>query len=401
MSSSARDGGGIALLAGRGSFEKVPSLCAGRRVLVIASAGALQRSRAITWLPTDARTFTAFRPNPTVAQALAAAQFCRSSGVDLVVGLGGGSALDVAKAGRVLPADAHDADEVIAGRRPAPADRPELLLVPTTAGTGSEVTSFATLYQGYRKVSLDTPAARADIAVVDPALTETCPPRLTWTCAFDCLAHAMESLWSVRSSARSREWAVAALRMLIPVLTDADDLPDTAERDTLSRAATLAGRAIGITRTTAAHAMSYPLTAHLGVPHGLACALNLTWLVPLVETAQPEQVTDERGPAVVREAVDTLRIAFNAQGMDLASVLRAMIGRRVEPPYGDARCPRRPGARTDDAWIDLLVAEGMSSNRMTGTPVRLERWQVRAGLETILPVMRSAGGHQARLRQAR
>lgn len=384
MSRPAWHADGTAVVMGRGSFAKLPGLCAGRRVLLVASAGALRRSAVAAWLPADARTFQAFHPNPTVAQAVAAATLRHSCDADLVVGLGGGSALDVAKAGRVLPPDADLADQVIGGHRPAADGGPELVLVPTTAGTGSEVTSFATLYQGQRKVSLDTPAARADLALVDPALTDTCPPRLTWTCAFDCLAHAIESLWSVRSTTVSRERAVAALRMLLPVLRNSNDLPDAAERDALSLAAILAGQAIGITRTTAAHAMSYPLTAHLGVPHGLACALNLTWLLPLVEAARPEQLTDERGPVAVREAVGTLRAVFGAEGTGLAGVLRDLLDRRVAPPYGDGRCQPRPGADPGGALVDMLVAEGMSSNRMTGTPVRLERWQVRTGLETIL-----------------
>ena len=173
--------------------------------------------------------------------------------------------------------------------------------------------------------------------------------------------------------------------MLVPVLRDADELPGPAERDDLSRASTLAGQAIDITRTTAAHAMSYPLTAYLGIPHGLACALNLTWLVPLVEAARPEQVVDERGPAAVREAIDTVRSAFNAQHTSLADVLRTTIDRRVAQPYGEV-------PRSDAELMDLLVAEGLSSNRMTGTPVRLERTEARAGLETIFPAVVTARG---------
>ncbi|MFI6103290.1 phosphonoacetaldehyde reductase [Streptomyces sp. NPDC051310] len=364
------------LLTGRGSFGRVPGLSEGRRVLVVASSRALLRAPVAAWLPPDAVTFTAFHPNPTVAQGVEAARLRRASGADLVVGIGGGSALDVAKAARVLPGDAGAADEVIAGRRPVPEGVPELLLVPTTAGTGSEVTQFATLYRGHRKVSLDTPAARADVAVVDPELTETCPADLTWTCAFDTLAHAVESLWSVRSTTESREHAVAALRSSLPVLRCAGDLPSPAERDALSRAATLAGQAIDLTRTTAAHALSYPLTAHLGIPHGLACALNLAWLAPLVEAAGPERVTDPRGHAAVREAVGTLRELFGAdeQGTDLAGALRALLARRASFPYAGA----------PDAPYDLLVAEGLSSDRMSGMPVRLERHEARAGLETVL-----------------
>jgi alcohol dehydrogenase len=121
--------------------------------------------------------------------------------------------------------------------------------------------------------------------------------------------------------------------------------------------------------------MSYPLTAHLGIPHGLACALNLTWLAPLVEAAEPERMTDPRGPAAVREAIGTLRALFetDVEGTDLAGVLRALLVRRTPGPY----------AVPEDTPLDRLVAEGMSSDRMTGTPVRLERHQARAGLETI------------------
>jgi len=78
--------------------------------------------------------------------------------------------------------------------------------------------------------------------------------------------------------------------------------------------------------------------------------------------------------------------------MNLAGVLRAMLGRRAAPPYGEGRSPQQPGAATDGAFVDRLVAEGMYSNRMTGMPVRLERWQVRAGLETILRSVVMAGG---------
>ncbi len=364
------------LLEGRGSFAEVPGLCAGRRVLVVATEGALRRVPVAAWSAVDVVPFTSFQPNPTLAQAVEAARLCQASGADLVVGLGGGSALDVAKAARVLPGDVAAAEEIIAGRRVATANGRQLLLIPTTAGTGSEVTQFATLYRGHRKISLDTPVARTDFAVVDPALTETCPPGLTWTCALDTLAHAVESLWSIRSTAESRERATAALRLLVPVLLHADDLPDPAERDQLSRAATLAGRAIDITRTTAAHAMSYPLTAHLGIPHGLACALNLLWLAPLVEGAKAEQVIDARGPEAVQDAVGTLHDLFRtADGTDLAAVLRTVLDRRAPRPYTSVRY---------DTSLDLLVREGMSSDRMSGTPVRIERSQARAGLETVL-----------------
>ncbi|MFD7015299.1 phosphonoacetaldehyde reductase [Streptomyces sp. NPDC059928] len=356
----------------RGAFARLPALCADKRVLVVASKGTLHRTRAAEWLPSSAEVFTEFRPNPTVQQAMEAARFRHAWSADLVVGLGGGSALDVAKAASLLPRDADDAMRIINDGL-APEDRSALVLVPTTAGTGSEVTQFATLYQEHRKVSLDTPCARADIALIDPALTDSCPQELTWSCAFDTLAHAVESLWSIRSSQESRDHATAALRALVPVLLEAGLEPSRDERDVLSAAATLAGRAIDITRTTAAHALSYPLTARLGIPHGRACVLNLTWLVPMVENAAPDRISDEREAGALHAALSTLHSLFGTAPGELGALLYKVMERRLGVPFRQQYSP-------DAELIALLVAEGMSSPRMTGMPVSLERSEVRAAM---------------------
>ncbi|MFG2985025.1 phosphonoacetaldehyde reductase [Streptomyces sp. NPDC048258] len=370
------------VLAERGAFGRLPELLDGRRVLVVASKGTLHRTDAESWLPAAAEVFSEFHPNPTVGQAVEAAGFRHAWGADLVLGMGGGSALDVAKAAALLPKDYEDALSVIA-EGPVRDRRAELVLVPTTAGTGSEVTRFATLYQGHRKVSLDTPQAKADLAIVDPALTDSCPAGLTWTCVFDSLAHAVESLWSVRSTPESRGHAVAALRLLVPILRHGDELPGRAERDALSRAATLAGRAIDITRTTAAHALSYPLTARLGIPHGLACALNLTWLIPLVAGAREAgRITDPRGPEQPAAALETLATLFGVAADEAGTALEHVLARRVGAGTG-----LWPEPAPDAPSVDELVREGLCSDRMAGMPVRLDPDEVRAGLA------RSLGRH--------
>ena len=355
--------------SGRGVCGGFPGTGGARRVLVVAGAGTVRRLDLARRMPREATLFTDFHPNPTVGQAVAAAVVRHALSADLVVGIGGGSALDVAKAARVLPADPAAAAEVIAGTRPV-RRAARLLLVPTTAGPGSEVTPFATLYLGSRKVSLDAPGVAADTALVDPALTDTCPPDLVWFCAFDALAHAVESLWSVRSTADSRACALAALDTLTPILRDAGSHPTPAQRDRLSAAATAAGRAIAITRTTAAHALAYPLTAHLGIPHGLACALNLTWLAPLVEEAGAD-VTEPRGARQVAGAVADIRRRLAPAGTGLGDAIRELLAARGLP----ARLP----AHAADL-VDVFVAEGLASNRMTGTPVPVPPDHVRAAL---------------------
>jgi len=256
--------------------------------------------------------------------------------------------------------------------------------VPTTAGTGSEVTRFATLYRGSRKVSLDADGVQADTAVIDPALTDSCPPRLTWSCAFDALAHAVESLWSLRSTALSRHYAETALARLVPVLFNAGDLPTEQERDRLSEAGTLAGHAIDITRTTAAHALAYPLTAHLGVPHGFACALNLVWLVPIVERAAADSTVDGRGAEAAGTAIDTLRRLLGGNAGGLGETIRTLLARRGMPT-GRGTGGTNPGL-VGPGLVDLVVAEGLSSNRVSGMPIRLDPEQVRESIVELLGV---------------
>jgi alcohol dehydrogenase len=366
---------GPRVIAGRGAAASVPELLAGHRVLAVASESAARRTGLADWLPAGSALFHGFRPNPTADQAVSAAVARAAVGADLGIGVGGGSALDIAKAARALPGDPARADAIISARasagaeaRLAPRAEAGLVLVPTTAGTGSEVTRFATLYRHGRKTSLDATCVQADVAVIDPALTDSCPARLTWCCAFDAVAHAVESTWSTWATPQSRDDTLAALALLVPVLGErnpdaADQIPTAAERDRLSRAGMLAGRAIDVTRTTAAHAFAYPLTVHLGVPHGLACALNLTWLAPLVEPAW-------RCPAatVLREV---LKAPEGGIGARIAELLV-----RCGLPTALGLAPA--------ALAAVIVDEGLASDRVTGTPIALEAGLVRAAVGKLL-----------------
>ncbi|PPK67175.1 iron-containing alcohol dehydrogenase [Actinokineospora auranticolor] len=369
----------MTVISGRGAFERLDEITGwAADTLVVASAGTVDRLGLRGVLPAGAALFTDFHPNPTADQALAAARARHEHRATLVVGVGGGSALDVAKAARALPADRAAAERVLRGTD-GPRTDARLVLVPTTAGPGSEVTRFATLYRDGHKLSLDAAGVQADAALVDPALTDSCPPEQTWCCAFDAFAHAVESLWSSRATDESRAWAVAALDLLVPILEGAAPTPAADERDRLSAAALLAGRAIDRTRTTAAHALAYPLTTHLGVRHGHACALNLTWLAPMVETAAPDERT------LPDPVLDTLRRLLRADGRDLGRVVTDLLAARGLP----TRC----GSANGTHLVDVVVAEGLASNRVSGTPIRLDPTAVRAAVRRLLvdPATGAAG----------
>jgi alcohol dehydrogenase len=210
----------------------------------------------------------------------------------VLVALGGGSVMDVAKLLRCRPRDTSAGFEALAAavrkREPWPAmDFAPLWLVPTTAATGSEVTRWATLWdtdtdngnRAVRKLSFDEPFGWADRAFVDASLSLSCPPEVLRDGALDALSHALEAVWNHHANPVSDALALDAAQRILHVLPLALQQPhNPAWRHELSLAALVAGLAFSQTRTALAHALSYPVTLEQGLPHGRACAI---WL-PLV-----------------------------------------------------------------------------------------------------------------------
>ncbi len=357
----------VVLTVGDGGRRVLREALDAGRVLLVASAATVARLWPDGQPPGRVVVFSAFAPNPTIEHAVAAAAARELHCADTVVGIGGGSAMDVAKAARVLPADRAAALDVVA-RRQTVASGPRLLLFPTSAGTGSEVTSFATLYVDGRKVSLDDDRVRADGAWIDVELIRTCPPGVLFSGVLDTISHAVESLWSLRATPASRRAAVEALRLVRPVV----ERPETATADgglrALSLAGTSAGRAIDCTRTTAAHALAYPLTVRLGLRHGYACAVNLRWLIPHVSSATVDHFATPVGAEAPTRSVATAADALGVAGADGLVTAVEKLMRRCGPAG-------LPHDGISDAVVPV-VDEGLASERLAGMPVPLERMWV-------------------------
>ena len=270
-----------------------PATALGLRARWQARLGA--RLRAWIEVPEGLSTFAMARHLAAdLWPALADAAAAPAAPPAVLVGLGGGSALDLAKLLRVRPlgGDARAGFEAVAaavrGEHPWPAHlRTPLWLVPTTAGTGSEVTRWATLWDTDGELavkrSFDEPWGHADRAFVDPALTTTAPAAVTRDSALDALSHALEALWNRHANPVSDALAVQAARRVVlhlPAVLRQPGVP--AGREQLALAALEAGLAFAQTRTALAHALSYPLTLEQGVPHGLAVA---AWLPTAWELA--------------------------------------------------------------------------------------------------------------------
>jgi alcohol dehydrogenase class IV len=232
---------------------------------------------------------------------------------DAVVGIGGGSVLDLAKAlGGLVRAEGRAADYQGFNLLPGPAL--PIVAVPTTAGTGSEVTGTAVLVNRVKelKLGINSPHIVPAVAILEPGLLLGMPRRLTLSAGMDALSHTIESYSARRATEFTRALSVGAYRLLTRalgnVLDDEHDLD--ARRDMLVGSA-MAGLAAMNAGTGAAHAMAYPLGLHLGVPHSEA----LTMLLPQIVSS-----CSERAPGLYGELAAS-------SGGDVASALGDLVDR--------------------------------------------------------------------------
>jgi alcohol dehydrogenase class IV len=309
-----------------------------RRIFLVTGRASFERSGAAdAFEPLTPRLcgrYCEFTENPKLEEALEGAAAFRRASPDAIVAAGGGSALDMAKLIATLAHYDGDASALVRGQVPAPRRAVPFVALPTTSGSGSEATHFAVVYDGHSKYSLAHRSLRPDVAIVDPALTFSLSPRLTAITGLDAFAQAVESYWSVHSTAASRAYARRAIQLVLGSLSGAVHAPTPATRRAMSKAAHLAGRAINLTKTTAAHALSYPLTSYFGIPHGHAVALTLGQLLLYNSGVAADDVNDARGAAFVRRTIDELVALLGARTPEDAC-------RRVEALTQDVGLPTR------------------------------------------------------------
>lgn len=219
----------------------------------------------------DAVYFSDFSPNPCYEDVVKGVELFRSEGCDFIISVGGGSAIDTAKVIKLFSAMQPCENYLECEMRFNPTVH---LSIPTTAGTGSESTRYAVIYYGGVKQSVTHDSILPEYAVLDASLLATLPVSQKKATLLDALCQGIESLWSVNSDEESAAYACRAIE-LIRDNCKAYIEGDTGAAECISEGANLAGKAINITQTTAAHAMSYKITSLFGVPHGAAVALCL------------------------------------------------------------------------------------------------------------------------------
>lgn len=247
--------------------------------------------------------FSDFFPNPKLEDIERGIKIFRKTKCDVVVAIGGGSAIDVAKLINILSAQPGLLSSQVRGKKLISNPGKPLVAIPTTAGSGSEATHFAVVYDNGKKYSVAHQFMLPTLAILDPALTMSMSPHQTAVSGIDALAQAIESYWSVNSTNESKYFAAKAINLIVRNLIRSVQEPTREARAAMMRASYSAGRAINIAKTTAPHAISYFFTSHFGIPHGHAVALTLGPVFFYNSHVNSKDVVDARGEKYVRQTM--------------------------------------------------------------------------------------------------
>lgn len=240
-------------------------------------------------------------PNPDVTEVDACAKVLREKKHGFVVALGGGSALDCAKAAASICLTEDSIRKYHGTGEAMPQKHLPLIAVPTTAGTGSEVTCVSVLtdHANGKKSPIVSNGFYPSVAMIDPELTYSMPPKVTASTGIDVLCHALEGFWSKGHQPVCDALALHACKLVFTFLKRAYvDGTDEEAREKMAEASVIAGMAFTLPKTTASHACSFPLTNLHHIPHGEACGLTLDHFAKInasVENGRLENFAKELG----------------------------------------------------------------------------------------------------------
>jgi alcohol dehydrogenase len=310
------------LVFGNGTLNQLGNIArelGGNRVLLVTDRGiaaAGHADRAVSILEAAGlrvAVYDAVRENPTTGDVAECLAVARGHQTDLIVGLGGGSSMDTAKGTNFLLTNGGEMKDYWGVGK---ANKPMLpmIAIPTTAGTGSECQSAALIADNetHQKMACLDPKAAARVAILDPLLTVSQPPRVTACTGIDAIAHAVETAVTTKRNGWSLMFSNEAFKMLVTSLPRVLSNPDDLEaRGRMLLGAALAGTAIENSMLGAAHSAANPLTAHFNIVHGQAVGMVL----PAVVRFNAQEDSVKRAYA---ELASGPEIACVSEGLDEA-----------------------------------------------------------------------------------
>lgn len=310
--------------------------------------------------------FSDFTPNPLYEQVCKGIELLKSSKCDSILAVGGGSAIDVAKCIKlaVLAKEGNDAiiPPLVNTRVECDGKKLPFIAIPTTAGTGSESTHNAVMYYDGAKQTVTNDGILPDYAILEPSVLKTLPLYQKKCTIMDALCQGIESWWSVNSTEESYEYSRKCIELIMANWRKYIFENDDKAAANIMLGANYGGRAINITATTAAHAMSYKITSLYGLPHGHAVAVCLPeiWEYML---SHPENCIDSRGQeylsGIFQNIANAMGVANPYGARDIFTCM--MRDMELQNPVSDNRAEE----------LEIL-SKSVNPIRLKNNPVKLD-----------------------------
>lgn len=361
------------VIFGKGSLQELPQAAKKlkkKKALIISGPhlqkiGMVEKCRdALKTAEIESEAFTETEGNPGTETVEKATEVYRKSGAEFIVAFGGGSPLDVAKAAGVLAVYGGKITDYEGGGK-VPGPIMPVIAIPTTAGTGSEVTPFAVITDHSRnyKLSVSSSYLLPSCAILDPELIASVPEKTAAACGVDALVHALEAYLSLAASPFSDMFALKALQMIGSSLR-AYVADRNQEAETMLLGSLFAGIAFSHARLGNVHAMSHPVSAYFNVPHGTANAILLPTVVSYNEQAAQEKYYDiyrcvAEAPVSGKEFVPSM----------LTEALRLLNRELGIPP-----CLKEAGVKAE--YFEAMADDAMKSGNIAVNPRKTTRADV-------------------------
>lgn len=358
-------------------FSEIKEVYLNKKILLVTGKKSFEKSGAMNVCDDhlgseEVIRFSDFSVNPKISDAIRGAELAVKNKIEVIIAIGGGSVLDMAKLIKAFFNSKGNEVQLAKGEDKVIDPSIPLIVIPTTAGSGSEATHFAVVYIGKNKYSLAAQCLKPTVTILDGSLVMSGGKYLKACNALDAMAQAIESFWAAGSTLESKRFAVEALKLGWDVLPRyVKDNCSLSDAQKMLEAANMAGKAINISKTTAAHAWSYAITSGYGVPHGHAVWLTLPAIFETHARSSALDVTDSRGfdyiAKVMHDLCDCLSLHHEGDLQEQLTRVLKQIG--VEPDM------ERVGINSSEKKSAIFRQVNME--RMSNNPVNLSRYETK------------------------
>lgn len=280
--------------------DTLKSICPGQKKILVVCEEYFQKSEEFNRLRAHFQPFksyTSIEINPSFKSCQQALTLTKKIKPDTIIAIGGGSVIDTAKAMRMASYKLVYDIESLLKNPPNRISKPMLIAIPTTHGTGSELTMWATVWnkKEKKKYSLSEYNNYPDYAIYYHHLLETLPLNISLSSSLDALSHSFESIWNKNHNPLSDQFALQAIKIIYDNIDQITEPITIQTRKKMLMASMYAGLAFSNTKTAAAHSISYPLSAYFDIPHGIACSMPLFPLLKITRKAIQNQIAQLLG----------------------------------------------------------------------------------------------------------